>query len=354
MSRSAYASVEVYPDAMTMGWKLPKRVDFEELHAIPSGWYLDSAASVPKAFQIAGGQACVIVQRSFFSEEFEQNSRSPSSARSSGSMAARSSKSGRSPKSSTGRSPDSSTGSNGSNDKSRMHVLLALPDWAVDLKRTRWLMRQSKRGRLDTSPPLPLCALYACRECPAFGLVVLEFSYPEGRELTKHLPVASLREAQLLGRDLFKLVFGNSPQLCFWGLLNASMIFMERSGRLCQLVPVSCLLTLLGVRATAAHIAHRGKSSRLAPELKAMLLDEAARADETILSGLASSDSYAIGHVMLQALLGKRAEYGDGRALMSLSSEAQDLMQKVLYEEPEWRLLAQGALQHRWLRDLPP
>jgi len=291
-------------DAFDDEWCMPiprMKVNFERRGAVPVGWR-KTLNQVPEAFLFAGGDACVIAE---------------------------------------------------AKDETKRRVLLALPDWTVDLQRARWLERM--RGRFEDTSLLakPL------RIIPEADILIFEFEYPSGISLADwvrkcgYMPEVG---ANVLYKDLMGLSMEfQSSMMRLWGFVDSRMVMLSPYGRLAKLLPLGCLLSFRGATAVVMHNAMAG--NRLAPEL-AQALAEGNRAVGSNRDLMAGADAYAVAMVTLEALAGRQEELGDSwersaewerKAVDSLTETASDLFHKALYEDPAWRLSVDDALEHPWL-----
>jgi len=284
------------------------KYDFEAFGMVPQGW-VRSTTRVPDAFLYAGGDACVIEK-----EVQEQSAEDTLPRR-------------------------------------ERRVVMALPELAVDLKRAKWLSRRPG----FTADAASLCHLKRVKECKATGSVVIEFDYPHGVPLSEILESRKLDEGsvQSLVRSLLKLVTSLGPApLRLLGFIDSSMIFLNLQDALEAMVPLGCLLSFEGAMSTMFQaIQQHGCDVALAPELKTAMIKKDASV-MTALDRACITDTYAIGIIALRALGQQRVDGGKNIIQIELPPLARDLLQKVLHNEPDWRLAGEAALDHPWLRDV--
>jgi len=295
------------------GLPVPRRsLDLVRMGLIPVGWK-KSAIPVPEGVFFAGGDACVI-------QRVEGCS--------------------------SGGCLDAAGGKTQTLQacKHDLRVLLALPDWSVDVDRGRWIMR-----------PLSVDWRYLSRVSQvtrreSSHIVIVEFEYPKGESLEVRLSRGTMSEeaVQNLYYDLLSLLLGTC--LFFWGFFIPGTIFVFEDGRLASVLPISCLLDFEGAKAAASSAAIQ----KLVPEL-AIAFGQGDWTLPEYRDRCQFIDSYAIAATMVEALLGQeRAEARHTQAVCSdeyvvASTVAHDLFQKALQDDPEWRLSARDAFHHPWL-----
>mmetsp|Transcript_6795 Transcript_6795/g.12934 ORF Transcript_6795/g.12934 Transcript_6795/m.12934 type:complete len:372 (+) Transcript_6795:62-1177(+) len=288
------------------------RVDFNHIGAVPVGWRVCDEPA-PEGFLFAGGCACIIEEKL----RPELNRR----------------------------------------------VLLSLPDSAVDVRRARLLTRVGGRqeGRI-------LCRVWRANYSSMNDQVILEFDFPVGEPLDKFLErQGNLTEdlAKHLCRDLLDLITAWESNLTLGGMMDASLVYLTKSGLLSTLLPLICLLSPRGLKATAMsvveQISSNGAKDSMSPELKEATLGHGIPIGDK--ERCITSDSYAVMALVLEALAGiepKTLREDDAEpqtgsrdsngGTLGMSKSAKDLFNKALYEDPAWRLCGQDALGHPWLR----
>jgi len=235
----------------------------------------------------------------------------------------------------------------------RKRVLLALPSWAVDFRRSKWLAQVSS----TSAGAWRLCPLRRCYQCELFSTTVLEFELPEGQALDTFLEQSgplTEADARRLARDLLaSLDLMRLAGFTFSGLMGASSVHLASGGRLGCLLPVGCLFTAAGartvVRMASAQLDDGG--SFLAPEVQeaahsisVCLVD---KDDET----QAAADAHAAGALLLRACAGVLPQaVWQPAVLEALPRGAADLLPRLLHKDRAWRLRVQDALLHPWVR----
>lgn len=222
-------------------------------------------------------------------------------------------------------------------DDSSRHVLLVLDETAVDYERTKWLAKvQPSQQAHQCCCPL-LHVLYS----RPTGCMIFRFDYPLGESIKERMcRTGCLPEgmACLLLKDLMTLLvrLERSP-FRMWGLLDDTMVFLDESGRLSNLLPMGCLLSSRKALRVAQdmYTAHND----VVPDLLTM------REGKNIFA----MDSYAIASVVLKAATSQSPRILQTRDIDRLSEASRDCLQKATYPEPEWRLIGRRVLQHPWL-----
>mmetsp|Transcript_79446 Transcript_79446/g.208621 ORF Transcript_79446/g.208621 Transcript_79446/m.208621 type:complete len:388 (+) Transcript_79446:79-1242(+) len=304
----------------------PRGVDFEAMGAIPKGWQR-THDPLPHGFLFFGLEGCLIAP-------------DPSHARGPSGVAAQ-----EAAKTRGGTSESSPSGS------CLSRVLLAFPDWAVDMPRARWLEMAMKRP--DMTPKL--CRFRRIHSAPNFNSVVLEFDYPRGEALTRWLDrsdgVISEDGAIGLCRDLLTVVSSlEQMEMPQWGMLHPSSVFVNKSGSLMMLLPLGCLLSYKGALASVLSIVMAQGRSRVAPELYQELNNTEAKLLKNPEATFAA-DIFAVALIVVEAMAGGAGlEALQGPSDKGLGAGATDLLAKMLYKEHTWRLCGRDALAHPWLK----
>lgn len=229
-------------------------------------------------------------------------------------------------------------------------MLLALPSWAVDIQRARWLTKA-----LNALPGLQaiLCRLHQVTYVVHFNTVVLEFVYPKGESLSERLGSSkhmSENGARVLCRDLLQVVTDmRQTPLRLWGILPSATVYLDKRGEVCSLLPIGCVLSFRGAKSCAMSMVERAGSKCLPPELdRAIFLTDQDLVEDV--EACFAADNYAVAALVLEALVRKRPEDMRQKAVTALLPEASvDLLHKVLYEDWAWRLTGNDALAHPWL-----
>jgi len=267
--------------------------NFERTGAIPSGWKLARNVTAPIGFRFTGGDACVI-------ESLSSHQR---------------------------------------------RVLVALPEWALDMSQCSWLIKFRDGSK-------PLVRLWSAERY--YDNAILEFDFPKGESVaqrhTRSVCMAE-REACKLCRELVEFLTGlRSTPFHLSGLLDDSLVFLTQFSLSC-IVPLGCLLSIRGMKAAASSVLDRGGSASLAPEIRDAVIGNGiiARNSESRFA----TDSYAIAALVRKVLTWRQLDSMDVHKRRSLimdpiSDVGVDWMNKSLYEDPEWRLCGHSSLQHPW------
>lgn len=225
-------------------------------------------------------------------------------------------------------------------------VLLALPKWAADRVRARWLAR--------TNVKLPnIINVTRTIVAEEDDLTFIEFEYPSGESLDVWLQRQRMPEsvARNLCFDLLNTLVGcRFSPIRFRGLLTPEAVYVSASGSLIGVMPVGSALSYSGVKHSLPQIEKVGNEG-LPPELK-RAFDAGNRM--TVLSQeiASASDLYSAAAIVLQAMTGQQPEAArNSETTDVLSPLASDLLHKALYQDPSWRLSCEDALQHPWLKD---
>lgn len=260
--------------------------DFEGRGAVASGWRCAENITVPSGFRYMGGDACVIEDLS----------------------------------------------------SQRRRVLVALPEWAVDINQTRWLIK------LRDGPK----TLVRLRNVELnHDTAILEFGFPRGESVAqrcKEFACMGEAEACKLCRELVELLTSLRPTpFHLGGLLDVSLVFLTQSSSLSCILPLACLLSLQGWHAAALSVLlHTGPGS-LSPEIISAVAGNGIVSCSTQLRF--ASDSYAIAALVRTVL----NWHPSGPKMQRVSDVGNDWMIKALYEDPKWRLYGHSALKHPWL-----
>lgn len=291
-----------------------KPVDFVGQSLIPEGWRLCDEV-VPAGFDVLGGSACVIVP--------DEHSLDMTSV----ALAAQEDVANKG----TSTVPPINFDRVGLPNSSR--VLLALPEWAVDLPRAQWL---SLLPQSDDWKMMP--QLHRVTALESLELVVFEFAVPprDARTLAVTLKNAPLNEgeAQRLYHDFLRLLIC-LPSLRLWGLLRPEIIYLDDQHRLASLLPLGQLLSFEGARAAIR------AAPGVAPELVAALaLQDKSFGDDR--SRALEADAFGVAALVVVALGGEKGN-------IELSATACDLLERTFQQDRARRLTAGKAMLHPWL-----
>uniref|UniRef100_A0A6T1J6C5 Protein kinase domain-containing protein n=1 Tax=Alexandrium monilatum TaxID=311494 RepID=A0A6T1J6C5_9DINO len=274
--------------------------DFVAMGVVPLGWEI-TADEVPEGFSFLGGTACVI----------QKTDMDPSS---------------------------------------RKHILLAMPEWAVDVDLAYRLAQLTTCLELDSR----VCRLWRVSCVHTFNTVVFEFEAPQGEPLSRwlqrcgHIPEDGAVE---LCRGLLHVVSHlQGVRLCLWGLIHTSMTYVDHGASFATVLPVACLFSFHGAKCAAVTMCDRCADLCLTPEMeRAITVSDRALLQEP--EARSAADNYAVAALVLRAI----AKVGPEDACWAFVSEsvseaAADLLSKALCRDYAWRLTPQNALVHRWLR----
>lgn len=277
-------------DQAKLNWRL--------YDVIPAGWTI-SSSPVPECFMLAATDACVI----------EKLGEQPEARR----------------------------------------VVVALPCWAVDGQRARWLSRTSQDLR-------HICKLYRFVKEDECDYAFCEFQYPAGICLddvleggTNHLSEIAARN---LGRDLFHSTVAKCADTLvrFRGLLDTRSVFINpNTGSLMSVAAIGSVLSYNGVKACITSMMCINTAGSVPPEIiKAVKIGDRVRIVHP--QTASATDTYSVAAVILKTLSGqlpKAARHSE--TLQLLPKLANDLLQKALVDDPSWRLSYVDALSHPWL-----
>lgn len=304
-----------------------KPVDFVGQGLLPAGWRL-SDEPVPHGFGLLGGCACVVVP-----DEHAEGATNSTNEHAEGATNERDERDEREDdanKTSTGMTPINF-------DRAGLvapsRVLLALPDWAVDVARAQWLSRLPEGDDWKM-----LLKLWRVTVMESLELVVMEFAQPpaDSQNLAarpKESPLSE-EEAQRLYHDLLRLILC-LPTLRLWGLLRPELIHLDGQQRLASLIPLGQLLSFEGARAAIR------AAPGVAPELATALANE----DRTFADDRSRSleaDAYGVVALVVASL-------GGAEGSVQLSASACDLLESAFQRDPRARLTAGKAILHPWL-----
>jgi len=294
-----------------------KKIDFEGEGLVPEGWRTTDLAA-PSGFLLVGGDACVIEMR-----EEPQYGAQTAEAQTAGAQTAEGAQEERTePAKADATAP------------SARRVLLALPEWAVDVPRAQWLTRLPPGAEWQS-----LTRLWQVSPVPASGLVTFVFDLPPSSAQSLQMRVRKDAFTDAMARrmhgNLLRLLLC-LPTLRFWGLLRQELVYVDDQGSLLSILPLGCLLNFKGARA-AIH-----KAPVVAPELRTAV-DRNDCSLGTSRGRNLGVDTHAVAALVLGAL------GAGGRGVAGLSSGAQDVLAKMLRDEPESRIGAGAALCHPWL-----
>jgi len=145
----------------------------------------------------------------------------------------------------------------------RRRVLVALPDWPVDMNQARWLIKLR-------DGPKPLVRLWNAELHHEH--VVLELDLPRGESVASRCNASvCMGEAQAckLCRQLVELLTGlRSTPFHLSGLLDVSLVFLTQYSALSCILPLGCLLSIRGMKAAASSVLEQGGGASLAPEIR--------------------------------------------------------------------------------------
>lgn len=290
-------------DEMQAGSLDCRSVNFPAMDVVPPGWKIIQD-EVPVGFGALGGTACVIGE------------------------------------------------AGGNAENLPLHVLLALPFWAVDKDAAERLMALTQ----SADSKLKVCRLWRCTVVRTFNTTVFEFDFPQGQPLSRLLEKKGCIEEDIardLCRNLLQLIDDLANiNLCFWGFVCASMTYVDHLSALSTLLPVSCLLTFKGAKCIAQGMSEPGNMMCVTPEMSRALCST----DLSLALDLDvrfATDNYAVAALILRALTKAGPEFVmKVEVAEALPEPAADLLQKVLYRDHQWRLKGSKALEHRWLRPI--
>merc|ERR1712070_461106 len=231
------------------------------------------------------------------------------------------------------------------------HVLLALPSWAVDIRRARWLVRYGDRKSVN----LRMVKRYQDEVC-------LQFVLPQAMTLMDYLYKKGTMDedsAAILCKELLQMLNGLNPGVTHWGFIDSSMVYVNGSGQLVGVLPIGVVLSQLGVKAVTMNVLQRGAVSEsmvpvtLPPEIR----DAAIRGGSLQVIAekhFRSTDTFACALIVLEALSKQSNTTPRGKKLEEagdlISSCGNDFLKKALFPDPAWRLSDEDALTHPWLR----
>mmetsp|Transcript_56127 Transcript_56127/g.180136 ORF Transcript_56127/g.180136 Transcript_56127/m.180136 type:complete len:371 (+) Transcript_56127:59-1171(+) len=287
-------------------------VCFPALGAVPDGWRIVGEPA-PEGFLFYGGAACIIERTS---------------------------------------EPSGAAGTAAEAPAVHRRVLVALPTWAVDVRRAQCLAQVAAN---TPERVRHLVRLWRVCCCDVFGSVVLEFDFPNGEALNARLRRSGCleeEEARVIGRQLLEALTNLRPTpLRLWGLLGTTEVYLGEEGSLTSILPLACLLSFKGAKSTALtfSLGQCGHSRRLPPELKrAVLTTERLLAEDA--EARAAADVYAVGALLLEASTPKESIETEARNILEdLPDGMSSMLLRMLYSEPEWRLTAEEALVHAWM-----
>merc|ERR1712224_1193967 len=130
-----------------------------------------------------------------------------------------------------------------------------------------------------------------------------------------------------------------------WCMFLPDFMFVDDEASLVNVFPIGAILSLSGVLSMALRI----ERIKFAPELQAWI--SAQYKYHFSPECLLKAGVYAVAASILHAHADLMpAQLCHPRAHGTLSKEAADFMERALFEEPEWRLHIETALQHPWLK----
>lgn len=290
-----------------------KKFNFSATGIVQEPWRIVKTVECPKGFLMAGGDACVIQEGKGYQKR----------------------------------------------------VLLALPDWAVDLRRAKWMARATGSSQMPSGSRCSMCRFYHAK---AVGdNVVLEFDFPAGKPITWFLEErGALSEAvgKQLCCDLLTCILGHHEStLRLWGFIDASTVFLDSHGFARCLLPLGNLLSIRGVKAVCMALSERAKDTsntaaacyHIPPELY-LALHDGIYGVHTLDEHSVGTDSYGVIALIAEAMSwGERdrpRQAGHPRVASHLSAAAKDCLNKALYEDPAWRLCGKDLLVHQWMTTL--
>lgn len=230
-------------------------------------------------------------------------------------------------------------------------VLLALPGWAVDLERAKWLERLPLRHE-DCQK---MVLVWSCHQDRCTGNVCFQMDYPHGESLEARLARGPLEAEQ--GRKLcFSLVQMilrlQRTMFRLWGFLDASMVFLNEAGELSSVLPMGCLLSFEGAKSFAL-VALEQSGVHLPPEVERAVATD----DQTLIQKptmFVATDTYGVAALVLEAMAqAAPADVRDKAVMGRLPEDASDFLHKALYNDPDWRLYGRESLAHPWFGRKP-
>jgi hypothetical protein len=286
------------------------QLDFEAMGVVASGWVV-SRDSPPHGVLVLGGSACLIHQKE----------------------------------------PDLPSKDKEVAESPKFKMLLALPDWAVNVSRAYNVQYASNFEGLRK-----FCRLTRVIRAPRFNHVVFEFDLPEGQSLESWLDEhGSLDDetSRELFRELLQIMTSlHNTSHCIitlWGLLHPSMVYLGPGGDFLSVIPVGCLLSFAGAKSCALTLCDSIPRRCLPPELdKAMATSD--RSLIVDISARIAADTFSAAAMVLHAM---RQVTPDGlfdKELL-LPEKLVDLFSKTLYVDFNWRLPCEDAVNHPWLYD---
>jgi len=285
------------------------RLDFNAMGAVPTGWAV-SKDDPPDGLLALGGAACLIHQTK----------------------------------------PDVPLKGQVVPPSPKYKMLLALPDWAVDVRRAHNLVQYAS----NLQGMQKFCRLTRVVRAPCFNQVVVECDLPRGESLESWLGRhGSLDEetSQDLFRELLQIMASmhrtSRSSITLWGLIHPSMVHLGPRGDLVSMIPIGCLLSFAGAKSCGLTLCDSMTMHWLPPELykaistsdRFLIVDASARF---------AADTFAAAAVVLHAM---RQVPPDGlhNSALLLPESAVDLLSKVLYVDFRWRLSCADAQDHPWL-----
>lgn len=287
------------------------QLDFEAMGVVPSGWAV-SPHNPPDGVLALGGSACLVYQKE----------------------------------------PDLSLKGKAVAESPKLKILLALPDWAVDVPRAYSLVQYAS----NFEGLRKFCRLTRVRRAPRFNQVVFECDLPKGKSLECWLGEhGSLDEeaSRELFRELLQIMATlhrtSHSILTLWGLLHPSMVYLGQRGDLVSVMPVGCLLSFAGAKSCALTLCDSMTRHWLPPELDRAILT----ADRSLIvdvSARSAADTFSAAAVVLHAMRQVTPDGLHDKEVL-LPEAAVDMLSKVLYKDFHWRLPCEDALDHPWLCD---
>jgi len=290
-----------------------KMLDFEAMGAVPTGWAL-SRDDPPHGVLALGGSACLIYQNE----------------------------------------PDPPPEGEAVAQTPKMKMLLALPDWAVDVPRAQSIVQYAS----NLAGLRNFCRLTRITRAPRFNHVVFECDLPRGKSLESWLDEHGYLDeetSQELFRELLQTMASlhrtSHSIISLWGLLHPSMVYLGPGGDLVSVMPVGCLLSFAGAKSCGLTLCDSMTRHWLPPELDRAIITS----DRSLIvdpSARSAADTFSAAAVVLHAMQQVAPDgLRDKKVLVLLPEPAVDLFSKVLYVDFHWRATCADALDHPWLCD---
>eukprot|EP00930_Biecheleria_cincta_P036224 TRINITY_DN24852_c0_g1_i1.p1 TRINITY_DN24852_c0_g1~~TRINITY_DN24852_c0_g1_i1.p1 ORF type:complete len:298 (-),score=40.68 TRINITY_DN24852_c0_g1_i1:193-1086(-) len=214
-SQEAWVNVAAYDDDVEVQIHEPLQLNWRMYtDVIPPGWFKVDDCEVPMCCMLPFGAACIIQER-----------KAPRLSR---------------------------------------RVLLAMPTWAADKKRARWLARSNAGLPVVTNITRTIVS-------DEDDLIFVEFEYPSGESLDvwlrNHQKMPEAIARRLCFDLLNTLVSCRSSPIRFRGLLTLDAVYVSGSGCLIKVLPVGAVLSYLGVKTSLPLVAKVGDEV-LPPEME--------------------------------------------------------------------------------------